>query len=204
MCHLTLHHFLPPKFHFSYSLLIPWTLFLFFPQFLFCCGRNLGIALILYHCKLMLLFFPKCCISSKNTFLKSYSLWSTFYQTGFDFSSSPIFPWSGQLFYGKFYKIVKKLQCPFLLTVVFNHFDSNLSVWLLSPDLFPLNLLFLIYFPSHFWNFCFIQPQKWGPLEKQLFLHLLLPVLTPSARMYHIKYYILSKWYLDVILVLYL
>lgn len=206
MCHLTFHHFLPPKFHFSYSLLIPWTLFLFFPQFLCCCGRNLGIALILYHCKLMLLFFfPNVAFLQKTLFSNPTvcGLPSTRLAL-----ISPLALFSHDLvsyFMKNFIKLWK--NCSVLsysllyLTILIPIFQSDCFALTSSPS---ISFSSYISPPTSETFFCFIQPQKWGPLEKQLFLHLLLPVLALSARMYHIKYYILSKWYLDVILVLHL
>lgn len=155
MCYLSSHHFYPHKFHFSYSLLIPWTPFLFFPQFLCCCGNIPGTALNLYLCKLMLLFFPNFAAFLQKTLYFSQILQTLVYLLP-DWLSwiSPLAQFSQGLvsyFKENFIKLWKNF--PFLLTVVFKHFYSSLSSWLLCPDLLPLNLLFLILFPSYFWNF---------------------------------------------------
>lgn len=99
------------------------------------------------------------------------------------------------LFKENFIKLWKKLQYSFLLTVVFNHFDSNLSASPLCSDLLPAT--FPLTFP--------LLPLK--RCSASFNLKNEIPWRSRdsiSARKYHIKYYVLSRWSLNVILVLYL
>lgn len=136
--------------------------------------------------------------------LKTCCLWSTSCLTGISppalFSQDLV-----SLFKENFTKLWKNCSAlsysPLYLTIFIPIFQLDHCALTSSQ---------LISFSSHFPPptseslVSFIQPQKWGPLEKQLFLYLHWTVLAIPARKYHIKHYSLSRWSLNVTLVLYL